>query len=76
MDIIAILLRRIQDMGTDFVRILPQLGIALILLVATYFIAKSARRIAERLLSRTDLRGTWSIWSRRSSEWRSGSSGS
>ena len=58
MDIVAILLHRIQSMGTDFVRILPQLGIALLLLVATFFIAKSARRIAERLLSHTDLRGS------------------
>lgn len=58
MDIVAILLRRVRDMGTEFVRILPQLGIALLLLVATFFIAKSARRIAERLLSHTDLRGT------------------
>ena len=58
MDIVAILLRRVRDMGTEFVRILPQLGIALLLLVATFFIAKSARRIAERLLSHTDLRGS------------------
>lgn len=58
MDIVAILVRRIRDMGTEFVRILPQLGIALLLLGATFFVAKSARRIAERLLSHTDLRGS------------------
>ena len=58
MDILAILLRRVQDMGTEFIRILPQLGIALLLLLITFFVAKSARRIAERLLSHTDLRGS------------------
>lgn len=58
MGIASILLRRIRDMGTEFVRILPQLGIALLLLVVTYFAARSARRIAERLLSHTDLRGS------------------
>ncbi|TVV77357.1 mechanosensitive ion channel family protein [Sphingomonas solaris] len=58
MDIATILLRRIRDMGTELVRILPQLGIALLLLVVTYFAARSARRIAERLLSHTDLRGS------------------
>jgi len=58
MDIVAILLRRIQDMGTDFIRILPQLGLALLLLIFTFFAEKSARRIAERLLSRTELRGS------------------
>lgn len=58
MDIANILLRRLRDMGTEFVRVLPQLGIALLLLVITYFVAKSARRIAERLLSHTELRGS------------------
>lgn len=58
MDILAILLRRVRDMGTEFIRILPQLGIAVLLLIVTFFAAKSARRIAERLLSHTDLRGS------------------
>lgn len=58
MDIATILLRRVRDMGTDLIRILPQLGIAIVLLAITFFVAKSARRIAERLLGRTELRGS------------------
>ena len=58
MDFLNILLRRIHDMTADLIRILPQLGIAVVLLVITFFAAKSARKIAERLLSHTDLRGS------------------
>lgn len=45
-------------MAADFIRLLPQLSIAIVVLVVTYILAKFARRIAERLLTRTDLRGT------------------
>ena len=58
MDVVTILLRRVQEMGAELIRLLPQLGIALLIIVATYVVAKFARRIAERLLGRTELRGT------------------
>jgi small conductance mechanosensitive channel len=58
MDVVTILLRRIQEMGAELIRLLPQLGIALIVLIVTLIAAKFARRIAEKLLGRTELRGT------------------
>lgn len=58
MNLVNILLRRLHEMLTEFVRILPQLGIAMVILLATWFVAKFARRIADRLLSRTEVRGT------------------
>lgn len=45
-------------MAADAIRLLPQLTIALVVLALTYLVAKFARRIAERLLKRTELRGT------------------
>lgn len=58
MDVVTILLRRVQEMGAELVRLLPQLGIALLVIIVTLVAAKFARRIAERLLGRTELRGT------------------
>lgn len=45
-------------MLTELIRVLPQFGIALIVIVMTWLVAKFARRIAERILGRTDIRGT------------------
>lgn len=58
MNVVNILFRRLNEMAADFIRLLPQLSIALVVLVATFIVAKFARRIAERLLERTELRGT------------------
>lgn len=58
MDVVTILLRRLQEMGAELIRLLPQLGIALFVVICTLIAAKFARRIAEKLLGRTDLRGT------------------
>ena len=58
MDVVNILFDRLREMGAGFVRLLPQLSIALVILLATWIVAKFARRIAERLLGRTELRGT------------------
>ena len=58
MDILSVLLRRLSEMADEGIRLLPQLAIAIFVLLATYLAARSARRIAERGLARTELRGT------------------
>jgi small conductance mechanosensitive channel len=58
MNVVNILFRRINEMAAEFIRLLPQLSIALVVLLVTFVIAKFARRIAERLLEKTELRGT------------------
>lgn len=58
MDVLNILYQQLRDMIAAAIRILPQLAIAMIVLLITYGAAKSARRLAERLLKRTELRGT------------------
>ena len=58
MNLVSILLHRLREMVAEFIRTLPQLGIAMVILLATWFAAKFARRIADRLLSRTEVRGT------------------
>ena len=58
MNLVSILLHRLREMLAEFIRILPQLGIAMVILLATWFAAKFARRVADRLLSRTEVRGT------------------
>lgn len=58
MDFIDLLIGRINEMWAGFVRILPQLGIALVVIVATWLIAKTARRVLHRALRGADLRGT------------------
>lgn len=58
MNVLSILLRRLQEMAAEFIRLLPQLSIAAAVLAATFILAKFARSFAERLLSRTELRGT------------------
>lgn len=58
MDDATILLRRVHEMSAELIRLLPELGIALIVIIATSVVAKFARRIAEMLLRRPELRGT------------------
>lgn len=58
MDVVAILFRRLNEMSADAIRLLPQLSIAAVVMVATFIMAKFARRIAEKLLNKTELRGT------------------
>lgn len=58
MNVINILLRRVQELAAEFIRLLPQLSIALVVIGATYILARFARRFAERLLGRTELRGS------------------
>ena len=58
MDLFEILVGRINEMVAGFVRVLPQLGIALIVLLITWIIAKTARRLLNRMLRRADLRRT------------------
>ena len=56
MDLIHILIDRIKDMIAGFVRTLPQLVIALIVLLITWAVASLARRAVARIASRTRLR--------------------
>ena len=58
MDFLDILIDRVNEMVAGFVRILPQLGIALFVVVITWVIAKAARRLLDRVLRRADLRQT------------------
>lgn len=58
MNFLNILIQRLQEMVADFIRILPQLAIAAVVLLVTWAVAKFARRIAERLLAGTHVRGT------------------
>lgn len=58
MDILDILIGRINEMGAGFVRMLPQLVIALLVVVVTWGLAKAARRLLDRVLRRADMRRT------------------
>lgn len=58
MDFLKILIDRVNEMVAGFVRILPQLGIALLVVIITWVIAKAARRLLDRVLRRADLRQT------------------
>ena len=56
MDLIEILVERVQEMLAGFMRSLPQLGIALAVLVLTWGIAYLARSAVGRVTARTRLR--------------------
>jgi small-conductance mechanosensitive channel len=58
MNLVNILFHRLWEMATDFIKLLPQMAIALLALVTTWAIVKFSRRLAERMLSQTDTRGT------------------
>jgi small conductance mechanosensitive channel len=56
--LVNILFQRLWQMVTEFVRMLPQFSIAILVIVATWAIGKFSRRIISRLLRRVDLHGT------------------
>lgn len=58
MDFLDILVDRINEMVAGFVRMLPQLGIALLVVLITWLIAKAARRVLDGVLRRAELRRT------------------
>lgn len=58
MNILDILIGRINEMAAGFVRMLPQLVIALLVVVFTWGLAKAARRLLDRVLRRADMRRT------------------
>ncbi|ODP38924.1 mechanosensitive ion channel family protein [Sphingomonas leidyi] len=58
MDLVNILGQRLREMLAEFIRIMPQLAIGLLILLVTWIAAKFARRIADRLLGRTHVRAT------------------
>lgn len=53
---LTILTDQLGDMAEGLVRLLPQLGIALLVLIATWIVARGGRRIAHRLMGRTSIR--------------------
>lgn len=55
---IATLQGQLVEMGRDLVRALPNIGIALVVLLITWFIARFAVSFADRLVGRTRLRST------------------
>jgi small conductance mechanosensitive channel len=58
MNLVNILVHRIWEMVTEFIKMLPQLTIAIVLLVVTWALAKVSRRLVRKLLHRTDVQGT------------------
>ncbi|WP_347303543.1 mechanosensitive ion channel [Croceibacterium sp. TMG7-5b_MA50] len=56
MNYIAVLQERVLQMARGFVAILPNIGIALLILFLTWFLARFAVRIADRLTAHTHLR--------------------
>lgn len=47
---------QLNEMGTEFVRLLPSLGIALVIVIITTIIAGFATTIADKITGKTDLR--------------------
>lgn len=56
MDLFKILIDRVQEMAAQFVRMLPQLAIALFVLMVTWGIAQAVRSAVGRITERTRLR--------------------
>lgn len=56
MDILNILIERVQEMLAGFVRMLPQLALALLVLLVTWLFASLARAAVHRMARRTRLR--------------------
>jgi len=50
------LIDQLNDMGTQFVRTLPQIGIALIVIIITAIVASFAVKIADAMIGKTNLR--------------------
>lgn len=58
MNLVAILANRINELLTEFIRILPQLGIGLFVVLVAWGIARVARRVVRGVLQQANLRGT------------------
>ena len=58
MNAVEILNSRFEELLAGFIRILPQLGLALLIVGITWLAAKFAHRISSRLLRRVDIRRT------------------
>lgn len=58
MNLVAILANRINELLTDFIRILPQLGIGLFVILVAWGIARVARRVVRSVLQQANLRAT------------------
>jgi small conductance mechanosensitive channel len=56
MDLVGILIERVQDMVADFVRMVPQLAIAVFVLLATWGAANLVRAIVDRITGRARVR--------------------
>ena len=56
MDYIGILEEQLTDMATGFIAILPNLAIALVVLLVTWIVAKFAVRIANKLTGKSSMR--------------------
>ena len=56
MDLVNILIERVKDMIAGFVRMMPQLALAMLVLLATWAIAHAARNIVRRISVRTGVR--------------------
>jgi small conductance mechanosensitive channel len=56
MDLLGILIERVQDMVADFVRMVPQLAIALLVLLATWGAANLVRAVVNRITDRARVR--------------------
>ncbi|GMN01417.1 mechanosensitive ion channel family protein [Erythrobacter sp. MTPC3] len=50
------LLDQLNDMGTEFVRALPSIAIAIIIIIVTAIVARFAAKIADAFIGKTDLR--------------------
>jgi small-conductance mechanosensitive channel len=58
MNFVELLIDRLNELAAGLVRALPQIAIALIVVLITWAASKGARRILERLLRRAQLRAT------------------
>ena len=56
MDLVSILIERVQDMVAGFIRTVPQLALALVVLLITWGIANLARSIVRRIAARAGVR--------------------
>ncbi|NNC72172.1 MAG: mechanosensitive ion channel family protein, partial [Sphingomonadaceae bacterium] len=54
----TILTDQLGDMGEQLVRMLPQFGIALVVLIFTWLIAKGGRKIAHKLIGAAEVRAS------------------
>ncbi|MGP1283677.1 MAG: mechanosensitive ion channel family protein, partial [Parasphingopyxis sp.] len=53
---LTILQDQLGDMAEETVRMLPQLAIGLVILIITWALAKGGRKIAHRIIGKTDIR--------------------